>query len=72
MTAEELRQWRTKQRLSRTRLAAHLSPPHGKRLSFRVIEGWEQGRYAIPCFLWRALRDLERELTEKRAVYARS
>lgn len=61
MTPAELRGWRNARGLSVPQAARLLDT----RLSHRTWEHWEAGgkaHRAPPPYLWRALRDLEREL----------
>lgn len=63
MTPIELQNWREKRNLTRRQLAELLSPSKKERLSFRVVERWEQGRNAkIPVFLRLALAEVERKI----------
>lgn len=55
ITAHILDVWMRRFNLTATDLAAKL--PANK----RSIEAWRAGRYKIPLFLWRALRDIEKE-----------
>lgn len=55
MTSEELKNWRELNNLSQSQLAERLP------VSIRTLQGWEQGRFKIPEFLERALRDIEKE-----------
>lgn len=64
MKPDELRQWREQRNLTREQLADLLSPSKRERLSFRLIERWEQGRSAkIPVFLRLALAEVERKIS---------
>ncbi len=56
MTPDEIRERRKALHLSRTEFARRLPVP------LRTAEHWEHGDRQPPAYLWRALRDLEREL----------
>jgi DNA-binding transcriptional regulator YiaG len=58
MTPDEIREARDRLGLSQVRLAERLP------VSRRTLEDWEAGRRNPPDYLVRAIRDLERELTE--------
>jgi hypothetical protein len=61
LTADALKAWLAACGYTVRELAEAL--PHSK----RSLEGWTSGRYAIPPYFWRALRDLEREKKERKA-----
>lgn len=64
MTPDELKRWRELRGLSQAALAARLE------LSMHAIRKYEQGQRRVPAFLWRALRDLERELDGERGEFS--
>lgn len=59
MTAADLQAWREAMRLTQDELAEFLGA-EGERRE-RTIQDWEHGRREFPPYLWRALRDIERE-----------
>lgn len=66
MTPDELKDWRTRHdSMTQAELARRLE------VSLGTIRKYEQGERRIPAFMWRALRDLERELAEKGTTDAR-
>lgn len=54
MTPAQLKKYRAYRGWNRKQLAAHLTSLRYK-VSPRTIEGWEQGRHAMPAFLELAL-----------------
>lgn len=56
MTAAALRAWRKERHITQTELAESLQ------VHSRTIAAWEATRQAIPPYLERALRDIEREM----------
>lgn len=61
MTAACLSDWLDVQALTTRQLAERLECNH------RSLEAWRAGRYAIPNYFWRVLRDLEREKKAKKS-----
>ena len=59
-TPEALREWRDRMRLSQAEAATRLG------ISQRAWQMWEAGERTPPPYLFRALRDVERELAEER------
>jgi transcriptional regulator with XRE-family HTH domain len=57
-TRADLRRWRMLQGLSQARLAGYLG------VTWLTVQRWESGTRAMPAFLWLALRELERQLSE--------
>lgn len=58
MTAAEIKERRQSLRLSQAKLAARLG------VTVNAVAKWEAGHTHPPPYLWRALRDIERELAE--------
>lgn len=56
LTREELRAWRESRGLARSELAEALG------ISPSTVKSYEQGLHQIPALMFRALRDLDREL----------
>lgn len=65
-TNPNLKQWRTARSLSQAQLAELLP------VKLRTLEEWEaaRGKGQPPPYLWRALRDLDRELLKSKKAIA--
>ena len=60
MTAVEIRDWRERMKLTQQEAAERLG------VTLRAWQHWEGAERTPPPYLFRALRDLERELAEER------
>lgn len=59
-SAEKIKSFREKHKLNQSALADLLE------MNVRTLQDWEQERFEPPSFLFRALRDLERDLFKKK------
>jgi transcriptional regulator with XRE-family HTH domain len=65
MQSSELRAFRARLKLTRRRLAELLELPSPATGGQVTVARWERGEREPPSFLWRALRDVEREITKR-------